>query len=214
MDSTSTKTVYMAGQAAVTVWASFILDEMAGLVDDAMPTCPECADDPQFIAKNSGFVTSLTGDDGGPTSFGEVTSWVISSSADADAAQQFVSYFMDDGYLQWLSQAPEGKFPTRLGTAEDPTEFAQAWRDLESGVETKAKLVDIYGPEVLDTLQSGVDSFSRWGFSQGEGPLMGAVNAELPVAEAVAAIATGQSDAETAAADAQQAVESIKATLE
>lgn len=215
MDSTSTKTTYMGGKAAITIWASFILDEMAGLVNDAMPTCPECAADPQFIAKNSGFVTSFAGEDGsGPVSGGDVTSWVITADADADASSQFVEYFMDDAYLQWLSQAPEGKFPTRSGTADEPQKFIDGWKELESGVDTKAKLADIYSPEVLKALQDGVNNFSRWGFEQGQGALLGAILAELPIPKAIGALAGGEVDGAGAADQAQQAVRAIQDSIE
>jgi multiple sugar transport system substrate-binding protein len=211
MDSTATKTTYMAGKAAITVWASFILDEMAGLVDDAKPSCPECADDPQFIAKNSGFVTSLQGPDGEhPVSGGDVTSWVISSEAATEESREFVEYFMDDAYLRWLGQAPEGKFPTRLGTAQDPQKFVDGWKSLESGVDTKASLTDIYPPEVLAEMQTALDGFSRWGFTQGQGNLLGAVLTELPVPKAIGSLAGGKIDGKAAADQVQQAVESIQ----
>ncbi|PJJ61367.1 ABC transporter substrate-binding protein [Compostimonas suwonensis] len=214
MDSTGTKTTYMAGKAAITMWASFILDEMAGLVDDAMPTCPECADNPRFIAENSGFVTSLSGPDGGPVSGGDVTSWVITADANTEAATQFVEYFMDDAYLQWLSQAPEGKFPTRSGTADEPQKFTDGWKELESGVDTRAKLTDIYSPEVIDALQSGVDNFSRWGFDQGQGNLLGAILTELPIPKAIGALASGEIDGAGAAEQAQQAIQGIQDSIE
>lgn len=214
MDSTSTKTTYMGGKAAITMWASFILDEMAGLVNDAMPTCPECTADPKFIAENSGFVTSFAGPDGGPVSGGDVTSWVVTADAKADASKQFVEYFMNDAYVQWLSQAPEGKFPTRSGTTDDPQKFVEGWKGLETGVDTKAKLADIYPPEVLEALQDGVNNFSRWGFKQGQGALLGAILAELPVPKAIGALATGEVDGPGAAKQAQDAVQAVKDSLE
>ena len=65
-------------QGAMVIWSSFILDEMAGLRNDAKPTCPECKSDPAFLAKNSGVVTSIQGPSGtGPATFGEITSWTI-----------------------------------------------------------------------------------------------------------------------------------------
>lgn len=211
MDSTATKTTYMGGKAAITMWASFILDEMAGLVNDAMPTCPECAADPQFIAKNSGFVTSFAGEDGsGPVSGGDVTSWVITADADADASSQFVEYFMNDAYVQWLSQAPEGKFPTRSGTVDAPQKFIDGWKTLETGVDTKAKLADVYSSEVFAALQDGVNNFSRWGFQQGEGALLGAMLAELPIPKAIAGLASGELDGAGASQQSQQAVQAIK----
>ncbi|CAN5624694.1 extracellular solute-binding protein [soil metagenome] len=213
IDSTGAKTTYMGGKAAIMIWASFVLDEMAGLVNDAMPTCAECAENPAFIAENSGFITSFSGVDGGPVSGGDVTSWVISADADADASKEFVEYFMDEAYLQWLSQAPEGKFPTRSGTADEPNLFVDGWKELESGVDTKARLSDIYSPEVLESLQYGVDNFSRWGFEQGEGALLGAILAELPVPKAIAALANGEVDGAGAAEQAQVAVEATKASI-
>jgi multiple sugar transport system substrate-binding protein len=213
MDSTGTKTTYMGGKAATMIWASFVLDEMAGLVDDAMPTCAECADDPQFIAKNSGFVTTFGGPDGSPVSGGDVTSWVVTADADADASAQFVEYFMGDAYVQWLSQAPEGKFPTRSGTVDEPEKFIDGWKNLETGVDTKAKLADTYSPEVLAALQDGVNNFTRWGFTQGQGPLLGAMLAELPVPQAIAGLANGELDGQSAADQAQQAAAAIQESV-
>jgi multiple sugar transport system substrate-binding protein len=211
MDSTSTKTTYMAGKAAMTIWASFILDEMAGLVNDAKPTCPQCTADPTFIAKNSGFVTSLQGPDAqSPVTGGDVTSWVITSSAATDSAKKFVEYFMGDGYLPWLDQAPEGKFPTRHGTAQDPQTFVDGWKTLSTGVDTKAKLSDIYAPDVLAHLQTGVDTFTRWGFTQGQGNLVGAVLTELPIPKAIGSLASGDVDGKGAAQQAAKAVQGIK----
>ncbi len=215
MDSTSTKTTYMAGKAAITVWASFILDEMGGLVNDAKPTCPECTADPQFIAKNSGFVTAFAGSDGGkPVAGGDVTSFVISSTANAESSKKFVEYFMSTGYEKWLNQAPEGKFPTRLGTADDKNKYVDGWKQLEVGVDTKAKLTDIYPADVISNLQEGVGNFDRWGFKQKQGNLIGAILTELPIPKAVADVATGQTDGKGAADEAQKAVESIQSSLQ
>lgn len=214
MDSTSTKTTYMAGDAAMTMWATYVLDEMAGLVDGAMPSCDECVADPAFIARNSGFVGQLEGPDGnGPSGYSEVTSWAIVSGSESAAASQFVEYLMSDGYVDWLSFAPEGKFPVRAGTADNPTEYVDAWGQLEAGVDTKAPLTDFYAQDVLDGLQGSLDSFSRWGISQGQGDLLGAVVAENVIPKAVAALAQGEVDAQGAADQAAAAVEAIKDSL-
>jgi multiple sugar transport system substrate-binding protein len=42
-DVDSTRAAYFAGKAAMVVWSSFLLDELAGLRNDAMPTCPSRA---------------------------------------------------------------------------------------------------------------------------------------------------------------------------
>src|SRR5829696_6781895 len=45
-DATSTRAAYLAGKAAMIIWSSFLLDELAGLSNDARPTCPQCRRDP------------------------------------------------------------------------------------------------------------------------------------------------------------------------
>lgn len=213
-DVDTVRAQYFAGKAAMIVWSTFILDELAALRDDALPSCPECKQDPTFLAENSGFVTALQGPDGGePAQFGEVTSWAIPTGDSTDAAQQFVEYLMDPGYVDWIAIAPEGKFPARAGTEQDPQEFVDQWAKLPVGVDRKAPLSDFYPPEVIKVLSSGPDDFDRWGIVQGEGDLVGAILGELPVPQAVAALASGEVDAETAAADAAESVRSIQESL-
>ena len=50
-DADTTRAAYFAGEAAMIVWSSFLLDELAGLRDDALPTCDECTDDPLFLGE-------------------------------------------------------------------------------------------------------------------------------------------------------------------
>ena len=76
-DADTTRAAYFAGDAAMIVWSSFLLDELAGLRDDALPTCDECAADPMFLANNSGVVTAIDGPAGSPSQFGEVVAFVI-----------------------------------------------------------------------------------------------------------------------------------------
>jgi len=195
------------------VWSTFILDELAALRDDALPSCPECREDPTFLAENSGFVTALQGPDGQePAQFGEVVSWAIPTGSATGSAQQFVEYLMSDGYEDWIAIAPEGKFPAREGTQQTPDEFVDTWSKLPVGVDTKAPLSDFYPPEVLDVLRTGPEAFDRWGIVQGQGDLVGAIMGELPVPQAVAALASGEVDAQTAAEDAAEGVRSIQET--
>ena len=64
-DVDTVRASYFAGQAAMFIWSTFVLDEMAGLRNDALPTCAECADDPAFLATNTGVVGAIEGPDGG-----------------------------------------------------------------------------------------------------------------------------------------------------
>jgi multiple sugar transport system substrate-binding protein len=213
-DSTAAKTAYMGGKAAMTLWASFILPEMAGLDKAILPTCPECTTDPQFIAKNSGFVTTLQGPDSSkPTAGGDVTTWVVSSTAQASASTKYVEYMMGPGYLSWLNQAPDGMFPARNGTASDPQEFATGWRNLEDGVDTHEKLSSIYSAADLSNWQTSVNTFTRWGFTQGQGDLLGAILTQLPVPKAIAALKNGDVSGPGAAKQATQAVQAIQNSL-
>jgi multiple sugar transport system substrate-binding protein len=178
---------------------------MAGLRKDALPTCPQCASDPAYLAKNSGIVTSLQGPSGsGPATFGEITSWTIPSQAVTDPAKKFVDYMMTDGYLPWIEIAPEGKIPVRTGDQPGDTTNTDAWSKMKVGVDSKAPLSKFYSQDVIDALTSGADNLSRWAIPQGQGDLLGAIQGTQPVAAAVNEVSTGTSAADAAkkAADA------------
>ncbi|HEX7744314.1 MAG TPA: extracellular solute-binding protein [Micromonosporaceae bacterium] len=214
-DVDTTRATYFAGKAAMMVWSSFILDEMAGLRNDAAPACPQCRSDRAFLAKNSGIVTAMKGPSGGePAQFGELTSWTITSGAKTEAAKKFVAFMMNEGYTDWLGIAPEGKFPARKGTKDDGEKFTKAWNSLPAGVDTKKPLGDIYPPAVLDALRTSPDTFRRWGITQNQGELVGATLAELPVPKAVNALTNGEVDAGGAAKQAAEAVRNIKKSLD
>jgi len=213
-DVDTVRASYFAGKAAMFIWSSYVLDEMAGLRNDAKPSCPQCVADPAFLAKNTGIVTAIQGPDGDkPAQFGEIASWAIAAGRTTDSAQRFVQYMLSDGYLDWIKFAPEGKIPVRQGTQKNPTEFADAWQTLPVGVDTKAPLAKFYPAEVLKGLQSGLNDLSRWGITQGQGALIGASYAELPVAQAVSEVTNGGVDAKTATKKAAEALQSIQSSL-
>jgi multiple sugar transport system substrate-binding protein len=209
-DVDTTRASYFAGQAAMIIWSTFILDEMAGLREDALPTCPECKKDPAFLAENSGVVTSIQGPSGSePAVFGEITSWVIAAESATDPASQFVEYMMNDGYEPWIAIAPEGKVPVRVGDSEGSTNFIDAWDKMDVGVDTKAPLSEFYSQDVLDALSTGPEELARWAIPQGQGDLLGAIQGQQPVAEAVNKVASGE-DPEEAATAAAEAVRSAQ----
>jgi len=213
-DVDTTRATYFAGKSAMLIWSTFILDEMAGLRDDAMPSCPQCASDPAFLAKNSGVVAALQGPDAQqPAQYGQVTSWTILKQGDTEAAKEFVNYMLNDGYEDWAAIAPEGKVPVRKGTPSDPNKFIDAWKEMEVGVDRKAPLSKYYGQDVLDILAQGADHFDRWGIEQGQGALLGAMTGELPVAAAVGEVTNGSTDPSTAAKEAADAITSLQDSL-
>jgi|1186.fasta_scaffold16478_2 multiple sugar transport system substrate-binding protein len=212
-DVDTTRAAYFAGQGAMLIWSSFILDEMAGLRNDALPTCPECKADPAFLAENSGVVTSLQGPSGSePATFGEITSWTITADAATDPSEEFVKYMMTDGYEPWISIAPEGKIPVRAGNSPGSTEYSDAWAGMDVGVDTKAPLSQFYGQDVIDALNTGADTISRWAIPQGQGDLLGAIAGDQPVSNAVNEVSNGTS-AEVAAKEAADAIKAAQDSL-
>jgi multiple sugar transport system substrate-binding protein len=213
-DIDTTRAAYFAGKAAMIVWSSFLLDELAGLRNDALPTCPECRSDKRFLSKNSGVVTAISGSGGGePTQFGEISNYVIVKDSNVDAAKQFVEFMMSDGYEDWLAVTPEGRFPARSGTKDNPQEYIQAWNKMKVGVDTKAPLSELYPPDVLEALTKSTDTMNRWGFAQGQGKIVGALATEQPIPKALAAMLDGQLTPDAAAKQAQADVEEIAQSI-
>src|SRR3954471_1129532 len=211
-DVDSTRRTYFAGRAAMIFWSPFLLDAMAGLRNDAIPTCPECRADPAFLARNSGLVGPLQSGDGvtPAAQFGELSSWGITRGAHTEAASRFVEYMLSDGYLRWLAISPQGKYPVRTGDQQDSERFATAWMELPSGVDRKAPLSRFYGQVLNDSLGDGVRGFQRWGFPQGEAPLMGALRNQEPITRPLALAIVGTIDPPTAARQAQLEVQAVK----
>jgi multiple sugar transport system substrate-binding protein len=212
-DVDSTRGTYFAGRAAMMFWSPFLLDGMAGLRADTKPSCQQCKKNPAFLAENSGLVGPLAGSAGEPSQFGSVSTFNIGVDAPIEDAQALVEFMMNEGYTRWLGLSPQGKYPVRSGDSEDPEKFKTAWAELESGVDKKAPLSQFYSEESIASLGEGVESFQRWGFAQGQGPLMGALAGEQPVANAVADVIGGKDPAE-AAKDVQATAEELQAGLQ
>ena len=120
-DIDTVRAAYFAGKAAMAIWPTQMLDELAGTRIDARPSCPECSKDPLFLARNTGVVAGLQGPDGQrPAHFGEVISWTVTADSDTEPARRFVEYFLTDGYADWLAIAPEERVPVRSGSAANP----------------------------------------------------------------------------------------------
>jgi len=160
--------LYFAGKAAMIIWSPFILDELAGLRDSAPPTIN---DDPttKELAAKTGVVTNFSGPsnpDG--AAWGDVRYFGITSDAETEIAQEFVKFSMDQGYTKTLSIAPEGKFPVRAGTKDEPNKFKEAWSKLPVGIDRKAPLSELYPAETINDIVSGLDVAKRWGVAEGQ----------------------------------------------
>ena len=206
-DADTTRATYFAGDAAMVIWSSFLLDELAGLRNDALPTCPQCESDPKFLAENTGVVATLQGPDGtAPAAFGEIVSWSVLNEANPKV-NDLVTYMMSDGYLDWLGIAPEGKVPTRTG------EYLEGWGKLEAGVDKKELLSANYSPETLKAVAESPGSFDRWGIAQGQGELAAAVGGQFVAPQAIAKIINSGVSGADAAAEAQKAAEQVKTDI-
>lgn len=203
----STRASYFVGESAMTIWSTFLLDELGGLRDDAAPSCPQCTDS-GWLAEHTGIVPLIEGPqaDGQAASYGEMTSWVVTTSAPREDAVSFVEYMLSDGYTGWFGMAPEGKFPVRTGTADDPTKFTDAWSSLEAGVNTRMPLADVYDAETIATLTSVSERIGRWALPQGQGAILGPLTAQLPIPKILADLGAGTIDAVTAQQRMQDAV--------
>ncbi len=168
--------LYFAGKAAMIIWSPFIMDELAGLRDAAPVTIN---DDPttRELANATGFITQFSGPsnpDG--AAWADVRYFGITADADIDSAMKFVEYSMSDGYMQTLSMAPEGKFPVRKGTADDPDKFKTAWAKLDVGVDRRAPLSELYPQDVIDGIVLGLNTAKRWGVTEGQLGLASKIN--------------------------------------
>jgi multiple sugar transport system substrate-binding protein len=162
------RTLYFSGNAAMIIWSPFILDELAGLRDSAPPTI---TDDPTSaeLASRTGIVTNFSGPsnpDG--AAWGDIRYFGITNDAATDAAMEFVEFSMGEGYEQTLAIAPEGKFPVRRGTADNPSEFTDLLATLPVGVDRKAPLGDLYEASMIDEIVGGLDVAQRWGVEEGQ----------------------------------------------
>lgn len=160
--------LYFAGKAAMIIWSPFILDELAGLRDSAPPTINNDPTSPELASK-TGIVTQFSGPSNADgAAWADIRYFGISSDADIEAAQAFVTYSMNEGYPSTLAIAPEGKFPVRRGDAENGTRFVDAWSKLPVGVDRKKPLAELYPAEMIGEIVGGLNTAQRWGVKEGQ----------------------------------------------
>ncbi|MEH6834172.1 MULTISPECIES: ABC transporter substrate-binding protein [Falsihalocynthiibacter] len=204
------RSLYFSGNAAMIIWSPFILDELAGLRDSAPPTVN---DDPtsRDLAAGTGIVTNFAGPsnpDG--AAWGDVRYFGITSDASTDAAMEFVKYSMNEGYGSTLAIAPEGKFPVRRGTAENPTEFADLWATLDVGVDRKAPLGELYDAAMIEEIVGGLDVAQRWGVADGQLSAASAIINSQVINRYVREFIDGERDAAATVAALNEAIAAVQ----
>jgi len=160
--------LYFAGQAAMIIWSPFILDELAGLRDSAPPTINS---DPtsRELASKTAVVTTVSGPSNpSGAAWADIRYFIVTNDADTDPAMAFVKYSVDEGMGATLGIAPEGKFPVRRGTPDDPEKFVKMWSKLPVGVDRKAPLSELYDAETINTIVAGLETADRWGVKEGQ----------------------------------------------
>ncbi len=211
----TTRATYQAGQSAMVVWSTYLMDSLAGLRDDVLPNCPQCKGDPTFLSKNSGIVTAIKGSAGSSSAqFGEISSWTVTKTANTLGAEKFIQFMMSSGYEGWLGMEPEGKIPVRDGTAAEPQKYVTDWRGMKIGVSRTEPMNRLFPAAFLDQLLAGVTNMQRWGIAQGQGALVGATEGSLPVPQAIGSMTGGDGTSpKDAAKQANDAVSALKKTL-
>ena len=200
------RSLYFSGKAAMVIWSPFILDELAGLRDSAPPTIN---DDPTSteLAQKTDVVTTFSGPsnpDG--AAWADIRYLGVTADANIDVAADFIKFSMDEGYMNTLSMAPEGKFPVRRGTAEEPTKFVDEWATLPVGVDRKAPLADVYPEETVQKIVTGLETANRWGVKEGQLALASKMINSQIINQVVRQYIDGE-------IDGQQAVEKLNSEL-
>lgn len=171
---TSAAIAFLTGRTGIIVTSTAILPDLAGLNSSAVPSCDECSQvegGVNYLARNTGIVTQISGPNGGPTAFGNIRSLGITTAADGELAQAFAEFWFNEGYERWLAVDSERKVPLQLGTVDEPRRYIDAWGTTplsDSGL----SLADIYGEDVVVQLREGIASAPRWGLREGYGGLM------------------------------------------
>jgi multiple sugar transport system substrate-binding protein len=202
-DVESARAAYLAGDAAMLLFSTHILDELANLDEAVPPTCRQCADDPAFLAENSGFITVLEPSGGAasgsaqePAQFGATLAYAVPAHANSDEARQYIEYVMSEGYADTLAVATEGRLPLRTGTPENPAEYLDAWGDLGFGPKVESSVAEVYGDDLVTAMGDGMAAVSRWGQGTPDATLAGLVATQGTLAQQLDPLYQGTDPAE------------------
>ena len=194
-------------------WSPFLLDAMAGLRDDAVPTCPQCKEDPAFLARNSGLVGAL-GNGRSPerAQYGSINGWGIVAGAGRRAGQALRRVHAVRRLRALAGALAAGQVPR-------PSRRRRGSRALRAAVgaacaaasSARRRCERFYSAASIESLGEGVRSFRRWGFEQGQAALLGALRGPQPISKALGAAISGRIGVDEAARRAQAAVEKLSA---
>ncbi len=181
------------------LFSTHILDELANLDEAVPPSCQECGDDPEFLAKSSGFITVLEPPGGSAdeaAQFGATLAYAVPAHAHADEARQYIEYMLSTGYADTLAVATEGRLPLRTGTPENPTEYLDAWGGLGFGPKVESSVAEVYGDDLVTAMGEGMDAVDRWGQGTPDATLAGLVATQGTLAQQLDPLYRGTDPAE------------------
>lgn len=191
---TSTQNAYLEGRTGMIMISPSILPMLANGVPASPPSCPECTENPLFLAQNSQIVTHILGRSANQAAnFSTITSLGITASAQPETAVLFTTYWFNEAYPDWLALNSERKVPMRLGTPENPTQFIDTWGTLPL-TGTDRTLVDLFGETAVERLKNGVASSNRWGFAAGQGAVVTKIYEELTLSIVLQEMLSGYFD--------------------
>lgn len=214
-DVETSRAGWLAGKVGAMSWSPHLLDENAGLFPDTPPSCPQCKDNPKWLAERTGIVPLIQGPSGDePTQYGITINLGITTKADTESAQELVRYLLTDGYMGFLSISPEGRYPMRSGPEPGDTTYQDGWAELAVGSGGNTETIqELYGEEMLGTVAEAATTFESWGIAQGAGALVTALRTDLEITQILREALDGNLTAEEAAQQMQQHAEQVQSEL-
>ena len=162
---------YASNIVPMTVWASYLLDDIAGLRNN-VPIMVDGNPESIALAQDTDVIVGMAGPSNpeGAT-WVEVHNFGVTVDANPDEAKAFVLYVMNEEYVTWLGMAPEGSFPIRPGPTAGSNVFIEDWGNLLFGVDRKVPINSVYSQEIIEGLINGLSVGTRWGAKEGQLPL-------------------------------------------
>lgn len=165
---------YLTGAAAMIFYSPYIVDDIAGMVEDQIPV--------EGLAEKTGFIGVVAGLHGDKASYGQVVSLGIVEGDHSDESQKWVKFLLNEGYLRWCFMTPGGKTPVRKDV------LAQ-WREHQ--------VFASYQEGFAERLARGMEGIQRWGyFPERVLPVVTDIYGKHVVAQALGAFLTGKADAD------------------
>jgi len=180
---------FIAGQCAMMFYSTYIMDDLAGLVEDVQVEVED-------LTGKTGMESLMIGAHGDEASYGQVNYVAVTKGANTEVAKAWIEFLLsDENYIKWVFMTPAGKTPVRKSTVEE-------W--------SQAELFGYYDPAIAETIAGGLDAVKRWGYQEGKSfPLLSDIYGSLIVPQAVVSVIEGSMTSTEAAAWAQSQLEDL-----